>query len=230
MSSLQSSVTNANPADYSNAAVIDDWQNAARLVLGGTLIGYGLLTRSKTGLTIAAVGGGLVAMNFFGRGDEESEETPLRKRVIRRAITILKPQEEVYDFWADPKNLERIFPNIESITPLPDHKWRWLLRAVGSVEFTFETEPILNDRPHTMSWKTVQEAPLEHAGSVTFRQAPGGKGTEVQLTISWLTTSALTGAVLPFLGKGSDWHASESLRRAKQLLEAGELSTAKFSD
>ncbi len=230
MSSMQSSVTNANAADYSNVAATDDWENTARLVIGGTLVGYGLLKRSKTGLVLAAIGGGLAALNLLSNQEEQSEEAaPLRKRIVRRGITIMKPQEEVYDFWADPKNLERIFPNIESITPLPDHKWRWLVRPVGSVEFTWESEPILNDRPNTMSWKSVQEAPLEHAGSVIFKQAPGGKGTEVQLTISWLATNMLSGIALPFLGKGSDWHATESLRRAKQLLETGELSTAKFA-
>jgi uncharacterized membrane protein len=147
---------------------------------------------------------------------------------VRRSITISKSQAEVYDFWSKPENLTQIFPGVESITPLPDGRWRWKLKVRG-LELEPETEAIVSEPPTRMSWKTVRESPIEHSGSVIFAPAPGGKGTEVQLTVSWLATNPASGAALPILGKGSDWHASETLRRAKQLLETGELSTAEFA-
>jgi uncharacterized membrane protein len=111
---------------------------------------------------------------------------------------------------------------------MPDRRWRWKVHTVGSHQLELDTEPIVSEPPNVMSWKSVRESPLEQAGSVTFKPAPGGKGTEVQLTISWLAKGPISGVALPFLGKGSGLHASETLRRARQLLETGELTTAEF--
>jgi uncharacterized membrane protein len=227
---MQSSVTNENLADYSNSCALGSWENAARLVIGGTLVAYGLSKRSKTGLALAALGGGIASVGLIPSAREEDAEaaTP-RKRMVRRAITISRPQAEVYEFWSKPQNLERIFPRVKSITELPDHRWRWAVSTVGSHQIDWETEPIVSEPPNVMSWKSVREAPFEQAGSVTFNTAPGSKGTEVQLTVSWLAKGPISGVALPVLGKGSGWHASEALRRAKQLLETGELTTAEFA-
>jgi uncharacterized membrane protein len=223
---MDTSVTNANPADYANAVLEGDWRGIARLAIGGTLIAAGLAHRSKLGFALAALGGGIAALNFLPRNGETADGLPTpRKRIVRRAITISKPQQEVYEFWSKPENLERIFPGVDSITPLGDHKWRWKA-SVASQEIEWETESIVNEPPNRMSWKSVRETPIEQAGSVVFEKAPGDKGTEVQLTVSWLASNAVAGLALPFLGKGTDAHAAETLRRSKQLLETGEISTA----
>jgi uncharacterized membrane protein len=223
---MQSSVTNENLADYSNSCALGSWENTARLVLGGTLVAYGLVSRSKTGLALAALGGGIASMGLMPTTREEEAEAPPKKRMVRRAITISRSQTDVYEFWSKPENLERIFPRVLSITELPDRRWRWKIHTIGSHYLELDTEPIVSEPPNVMSWKSVRESPLEQAGSVTFKGAPGGKGTEVQLTVSWLAKGPISGVALPFLGKGSGLHASETLRRAKQLLETGELSTA----
>lgn len=227
---MQSSVTNENLADYSNSWPLDNWQNTVRLLIGGTLVAYGLAKWSKSGLALAALGGGIASVGLLPAAREEGSEPAVpRKRMVRRAITILRPQTEVYEFWSKAQNLQRIFPRVKSIHELPDRRWRWTVNPVASYKLDWETEPIVSEPPNVMSWKSVQESPLEQAGSVTFAPAPGGKGTEVQLTVSWLAKGPISGVALPFLGKGSAWHAAETLRRAKQLLETGELTTAEFA-
>jgi uncharacterized membrane protein len=226
---MHTTVAREDLADYSSGTPAGDWEDAARLLIGGTLIAFGLVQRSKLGAALAVLGGGIASAGLVP--NEQTRRTTAvtpKKRIVRRAITIGKPQAEVYDFWAKPENLQQIFPNVESITPLPDGKWQWKLKF-ASVELTVDTEAIVSDPPKTMSWKSVQESPVEQAGSVLLQPAPGGKGTEVQLTVSWLAKNAASGMILPMLGKGSAWHASESLRRSKQLLETGELSTAEFA-
>jgi uncharacterized membrane protein len=227
---MQSSVTNENLADYSNFCPLGSLENTIRLLIGGTLVAYGLSKRSKTGLAMAAVGTGIASVGLMPTtADGENVPAVPRKRMVRRAITILRPQSEVYEFWSKPENLQRIFPRIASIAELPDRRWRWKVNPIGSYKLDWETEPIVSEPPNLMSWKSVRESPLEQAGSVKFSPAPGGKGTEVQMTVSWLATGPMSGVALPFLGKGSAWHASETLRRAKQLLETGELTTAEFA-
>jgi uncharacterized membrane protein len=226
---MQTTVAREDLADYSSGTPAGDWEDTARLMIGGTLIVFGLVQRSKLGAALAVLGGGIASAGLVP--NEETKRTTAatpKKRIVRRAITIGKPQAEVYDFWSKPENLQRIFPNVESITPLPDGKWQWKLKF-ASLELNAETESIVNDPPNAMSWNSVQDSPVEQAGSVVLRPASGGKGTEVQLTISWLAKNAASGMMLPVLGKASGWHASETLRRSKQLLETGELSTAEFA-
>lgn len=221
---------NENLADYSNACPLANWEKITRLAVGGGLIAYGLTKRSKTGLAVAMVGGGIASTSLLPAiAEREHEAAAPKKRMVRRAITISQPQEKVYEFWTKPENLQKIFPRIESITPLADNQWQWKVNPVGSYKLDWDTEPIVSEPPNLMSWKSVRESPLEQAGSVTFKPAPGGKGTEVQLTVSWLAKGPISAMALPFLGKGSAWHASETLRRAKQLLETGELTTAEFA-
>ena len=100
------------------------------------------------------------------------------------------------------------------------------MQPVGSNQVSFETESIKNEPPVLMSWKSVTESPLEHAGSVTFKNAPADRGTEVLLTMSWIGKGSLAQLGIPLLGKGTGWYANQALRRSKQLLETSELSTA----
>ena len=75
-----------------------------------------------------------------------------------------------------PKTSIRYFPAVEAISALPEGRWLWRLQPVGSNQLTFQTEAIKNEPSTLMSWKSVAESPLEHAGSVTFKNAPAGGG------------------------------------------------------
>jgi uncharacterized membrane protein len=112
---------------------------------------------------------------------------------------------------------------------LPEGRWRWRLKPVKSTQLTWDTEAIRSEPPSFMSWKSVPDAPLDHAGSINFKNAPADRGTEVLLTLSWIARGTVLQALSGVIGKGAGWHASEALRRSKQLLETGELSTATFA-
>jgi uncharacterized membrane protein len=235
---MQNAVTNSDISDYvsdlNGATYLVNWENGARLFIGGTLVAVGLANRSKLGLTLAALGGGIASLSYLHPEEKANDvaatkPVPVRKAVIRRAITIGKPQSEVYEFWSRPENIARVFPSVESISVLPDGRWRWRLKPVKSTQLTWDTEAIKSDPPRFMSWKSVPSAPLDHAGSITFKNAPAGRGTEALLTLAWIAKGTVLQALSGVIGKGAAWHASEALRRAKQLLETGELSTATFS-
>jgi uncharacterized membrane protein len=235
---MQNVVTNSDIADYvselNGATNPVNWENGARLFIGGTLVAVGLANRSKLGLTLAALGGGIASLTYLhpeekGNDFAATKPVPVRKAIIRRAITIGKSQSEVYEFWSRPENLARVFAGVESISVLPEGRWRWRLKPVKSAQLTWDTEAIKSQPPNFMSWKSVPSAPLDHAGSITFKNAPGGRGSEALLTLAWIAKGGVLQALSGVIGKGAGWHASEALRRAKQLLETGELSTATFA-
>lgn len=229
---METSATHTNIADYvsdsSGSGSKQDRENTARLIVGGALVLAGLIKGSKTGLLIAGIGGGFAALNFLpSEGAKQGSKPAAKKKsMVRRAITVGRSQSECYAFWSKPESLHKIFPGVESISPLPDGKWIWRLQPVGSNQLTFETEAIKSEPPTLMSWRSVADSPLEHAGSVTFKDAPAKRGTEVLLTMSWIGKGSLAQLGIPLLGKGTGWYANEALRRSKQLLETNELSTA----
>src|SRR5689334_2338907 len=93
-SPMQNTVTNSNIADYvsdlNGATCPINWENGARLFIGGTLVAVGLANRSKLGLTLAALGGGIASLGYLHSEDKALDSTaakpiPSRKAVIRRA-------------------------------------------------------------------------------------------------------------------------------------------------
>jgi uncharacterized membrane protein len=233
---MENPATNANIADYVSGsnygASGQDRENTARLIIGGSLVLAGLLKGSPAGLLVAGIGGGFAALGCLTseRTEVRTATRPqsVKKTIVRRCITIGRSQAEVYEFWARPEKLRQIFPGIESIAALSGGRWLWRMQPVGSNQVSFETESIKNEPPTLMSWKSVVESPVEHAGSVTFREAPAGRGTEVLLTTSWIGKGSISQLGIPLLAKGTGWYSSEALRRSKQLIETGELSTAAF--
>jgi uncharacterized membrane protein len=229
---MEISATHTNIADYVSGSRHSDSrrdrENTMRLIVGGALVLGGLIKGSKTGFLIAGIGGGFAALNLLSseRAERWGKSAVKKKTMVRRAITVSCSQQECYTFWSKPETLQKIFPGVESITMLPDGKWLWRFQPIGSNQLTFETEAIKSEPPTLMSWRSVAESPLEHAGSVTFKTAPADRGTEVLLTMSWIGKGPVAQLGIPLIGKGTGWYANEALRRSKQLLETKELSTA----
>ena len=78
-----------------------------------------------------------------------------------------------------------------------------------------------------LAWRSAADAQVRNAGEVVFRDAPGGRGTEVHATISYEPPGGRLGHGLAKLwGEDPDRQARDDLRRLKQLMETGEIATA----
>jgi uncharacterized membrane protein len=77
-----------------------------------------------------------------------------------------------------------------------------------------------------IAWKSVDEADVPNAGSVHFKDARRGRGTEVKVVLEYLPPAGAVGArVAEMLGEEPDTQVREDLRRFKQMMEAGETPT-----
>ena len=209
------------PSDYSNLLWREmDRRNRLRLLFGGSLVVAGLRSRSKVGIALATLGGGIAAIGYVSERHRRSgHPLPLKKTVVRRAITINAPQQQVYDFWSERENLVRVLPGVEAIEPSHDGRWKWKLGVVAPIEVTVETEAIESEPPKLLSWRSVAHSPLEHAGSLVFDEDPVSHATNVHFTISWIAAHPAFALIPPIVGKISAWHAVEALHRAKDILE-----------
>jgi uncharacterized membrane protein len=75
-----------------------------------------------------------------------------------------------------------------------------------------------------ISWRSVQGADVENTGSVRFRDAAGGRGTEVVVDLRYRPPGGKAGAaVAKLLGEEPNQQLRDDLRRFKQVLELGEV-------
>ncbi len=158
--------------------------------------------------------------------DTEADDT-----VIGRTVTINRPRAELYAFWRDFTNLPRFMDNVESIEARGPDVTHWVVKAPAGKTVEWDsviTEEVPNER---LAWTSTAESGIRHSGSVEFRDAHGGRGTEVTATIVYEPPAGAMGkAVAKLFGREPKVQARRDLRRFKQLMEAGEIAIAQAPD
>lgn len=120
--------------------------------------------------------------------------------VVEEAITISRPRTEVYTFLARAENLPALAEEAVQIT-----------RDVPGTE---------------LAWRATRGEALMHFGSLGLRDAPGGRGTIVGVRLEYLPTGGSLGAAISHLmGRSPQRVLADKLRRARSLLETGEVPT-----
>jgi uncharacterized membrane protein len=207
--------------------------------LGGAavaLLGAELVRRGVTGhcllygaLGISTEGEGVMSLPHRDAPRSRSASLVARHAIkIENSVTVNRPAEELYAFWRDASNLPRFMTHLEACEVIDDMRARWRLKlpAGRSAEFVAE---IINDVPNELiAWKSEEGADVANAGSVHFRAAPGGRGTEVRLVFDAEPPGggAMPKSLAKLLGKAPDHMIREDLRRFKQLMETGDLVTS----
>ncbi|NJC67227.1 hypothetical protein HC028_22385 [Planosporangium flavigriseum] len=181
------------------------------VVAGATagVVGY-LAARAA----VRAAGGGARRTGAVGAGGDGH-------RTYRRAVTIYRAPAEVYAFCRDQPNLAESIGNVVRVDEIDDRRSCWVVAGPGRSEVEFPVE-IVNDDPQVLLDWRVTDAPVPHEGSVSFTQAPGGRGTEVRLVVTIHPgTAGLSGPLLA--ADRAERLVYDALRRVKQVLEAGEV-------
>lgn len=227
-----------NPVQVKNLGLIERWAS----VLGGAvLVSYGVKKRSKGGTLIAMVGGDLIYCGTTGYSPLHRALgiTPLEESLgksvsipyqygirVDKSITVDKPREEVFAFWRNLENLPRFMQHLHSVTTLDDKRSHWIVRGPSSKIVEWDAE-IINEKPNELiAWRSIPGSDLDCAGSVHFKTAPGGRGTEVLLELQYAPPGGAIGAAIAkLMGENPAKQIKEDLRRFKQLLETGEIST-----
>ncbi|HUQ76569.1 MAG TPA: hypothetical protein VM183_17750 [Burkholderiales bacterium] len=181
-------------------------------VVGGIALMVWALRKPTVARTGAAgLGGWLLYQAYTGRNpmfkplgirvnpqpaDTEANETI----VVEDAITISRPRAEVYAFLQTADNLPSL--------------------AGEAVQITRDVAP------DELAWRATRGDRLMHFGSLALRDAPGGRGTIVAARLEYLPTGGSLGIALSHLmGRSPQRVLGDKLRRARSLLETGEIAT-----
>ena len=92
-----------------------------------------------------------------------------------------------------------------------------------SVEWDAEiTEDVPGER---ISWRSLEGAKVENAGTVRFVPAPGEQGTEVHVELRYDVPGGAVGSLVAKLfGEEPALQIKDDLRRFKQIVETGEIA------
>lgn len=167
----------------------------------------------------------LVARRLANRERSRPLRQPVRPVRVDRAATINKPVDEVYRFWRDLEGLPRVMRHLHRVKELDERFSHWTVRAPGGLEIQWEAE-ILEDVPNQrLRWQSVASADIHSRGTVSFRPAPGGKGTELHVEIWYEPPAGQVGRGVAWLVGGAlERQIHEDLRRCKQVLETGDVT------
>jgi uncharacterized membrane protein len=151
--------------------------------------------------------------------------------LVGRTVTINRPRAEVYAFWRDFRNLALFLENIDSVEPGDGRRSHWVIKAPAG--HTVEFDSILTEEVEgsLLAWESAEGADIKNTGRIEFRDAPAGRGTEVTATIVYDPPAGDIGKLIAkAFQKEPKVQTRRDMRRFKQLMETGEISTSKAPD
>jgi uncharacterized membrane protein len=224
---------------------VSEPERVVSLVGGAALsvlaLGLAVSRRQVASLILSLIGGELLWTGITGNSpihrilNKNSAVTGLSRLVsvpheqgykLERAITINKSPQELYQFWRNLENLPRFMEHLDSVKVLGDRRSQWVAKAPAGMKVEWEAEIINEVENERIGWRSLEGAQINNAGSVQFKPAPGGRGTEVEVTLKYDPPAGALGAAFAKLfGEEPNQQIRDDLRRLKQLMETGEIPT-----
>ena len=151
--------------------------------------------------------------------------------VVGRTVTINRPRSEIYAFWRDFTNLARFLENVDSVTTDASGRSHWTIKAPAGRTVQWDSV-LTEDRPgELLAWESAPGGDINNTGRIAFRDGPPGRGCEVTATIVYEPPGGDVGKLIAKLfQKEPKMQARRDLRRLKQLMETGEISTSRAPD
>jgi uncharacterized membrane protein len=151
--------------------------------------------------------------------------------LVGRTITVNRPRAEIYAFWRDFRNLARFMENVERVDVRDDRRSHWVVSAPAGKTVEWDSVLTEDEPDRLLAWESVESADVKNAGRIEFRDGPPGRGTEITATIIYEPPGGDLGKLIAKLfQKEPKIQARRDLRRFKQLMETGEISTSQAPD
>jgi uncharacterized membrane protein len=151
--------------------------------------------------------------------------------VAVRAVTIGQPRDEVFAFFRDFKNLSAFMENIERVDVLDETRSHWVVKAPAGHSVEWDSVIIAEETGRLLAWESAPGAEVSNHGRIEFRDAPGGRGSEIHATLVYEPPGGAIGKLIATtFQKEPGLQAKRDLRRLKMLLETGEIATTEYPD
>jgi uncharacterized membrane protein len=208
----------------------------ASLAAATSAIVYGVSRRTVPGIWMAIAASPFAYRSWVGAwpfsNDDDDTRTALargRGIHVRESIRLEMPVAQVYRFWRQFQNLPRFMTYLERVTEFGDRGSHWVAKGPAGTTVEWDAEIINEVENKVIGWRSLPGSDVATAGSVTFTPLRGGRTTELSVNLQYQPPAGRTGALLAAIfGREPSQTIREDLRRVKQLLEAGEISTGEL--
>jgi uncharacterized membrane protein len=157
---------------------------------------------------------------------QQSNQQQSNRIEIRRAVTVNKPAQELYNFWRKLENLPQFMHHLERVEQTGDKRSHWKAKIAGGIPVEWDAE-IVEDVPgKRIAWRTKPDSQVQQSGVVEFKEATGGRGATVTVDIHYLPPAGIIGETFGRLLNGiTAQQVKDDIGRFKSLMEAGEIPT-----
>ncbi|MGP3696082.1 SRPBCC family protein [Rhodobacter sp. NSM] len=140
-------------------------------------------------------------------------------------VTIDRPRSELFAFWRDFSNLPKFMEGVSDVSSTGD-TCRWTMEGIGGRKLTFETRVMEEIPDRLIVWESTEASDVKANGTVSFADAPAGRGTEVEAVIAYVPPFG--GSTLARLFRlAPKLRGRHELKRLKMLMETGEIATSR---
>jgi uncharacterized membrane protein len=211
---------------------VGQYERIASGAAGAALIVLGLRRFSLGGVLAALGGAALLHRGVTGQcqvyrrfGLDTTREGLSRGVEVDRSITIARSPDEVYRFWRKFGNLPTFMKHLRSVDEIEPGRTRWVAREAG-IDIDWYAQTIEDVPGERIVWRSEPGGRVETDGEVTFRPAPGNRGTEVRVRLRCAAPGGvLAMALAPLMRRFTRIQVGQDLHRMKQLIETGEVAT-----
>lgn len=182
--------------------------------------------RLRAGIAAAVVAGMTVLDVMAASRQRQRSDAAAIGIDIDQSIIVNRLPAECYRFWRDFSRLPRFMSHLESVTPIDDRHTHWKAIGPGGMRIEWDAELTVDQPDRLLAWRSLEDADIDSAGTVSFDRAPGDRGTIVRVEMQYKPPAGRPGAVLAgLLGDAPEQALDDALRRFKSLLETGVIPT-----
>lgn len=203
-------------------------------LIGGAALTIAGIRKGRGGILHALAGTALMRRGATGHceiydylGRSGNVTLPYERGIrARGSVTLNQPRQEVFRFWRQFENLPHFMRHLVSVQAIGENRWRWEAKGPMDRDVMWDAE-IINEIPNELiAWRSLKGSDVDSAGSVRFKDAPGGRGTEIRVELQYDPPAGVLGAyVARLFGREPEQEIKSDLARLKQFLEAGEVAT-----
>lgn len=202
---------------------------------GAALTAWGIRHGGVGGLLGAVAGAALLARSVTGhcpmyaKLGPSKDERGLAERLgwhtaatTQATVTVKRSRDDVYRHWRDLSNFGEFMSHVERVDVLDERRSHWVVKAPMGHTIEFDSTLTEDIEGRRIAWLAEESATVRNCGSVEFRDADDGEGTEVRLFIAYEPPGGELGRVAArFLREEPGHQAHDDLQRFKRLMETG---------
>jgi uncharacterized membrane protein len=201
------------------------WARVGGDVMDLTLLGRALKNHDGRGLHRTTFGAAATVVitltDLYAATTRTTRSTPME---LKSVTTVTGSPDEVYKFWSRLDQLPTFMAHLEEVRDAGDRRSHWRAAAPFGRDVEWDAETIDDLPGQRIAWRSLDGADIPNFGEVRFVPAPGGRGTEVHVTLTYeLPGGAIGKAAAKYFGEEPSQQLDDDLRRFKQVFETGEV-------